>query len=92
VADVLAGNTKAVLADMLPTCLPPHIDGVALPPRRLTDAEVLRVQVVEDRGVGEAVYRSEDVVVGLRSIWVRDGDQWKAATLENFDPPSGRAP
>ncbi len=88
---VVDGDLNGVMADMLPAALPTVFDGVSVPRGDVTSAEVVRVSLDGDRGVGEAVYETPAGSIGLRSEWLFDGEGWKADALENFDPPSGTA-
>lgn len=84
VGRVGAGDVKAALADMVPENLPTVFEGVTVPRGAVHAYEIKDTRVDGDRRIGEAVYRTADTVIGLRSIWeLRDGT-WKAAALENF--------
>ncbi|WP_204164518.1 hypothetical protein [Nocardioides daejeonensis] len=85
VDNVVAGNMRDVLADMAPGSVPSVFEGVRTPQGPVRSADVLAARVDGQRAVGEAVYRLEDEVVGLRSGWVYDGSRWVADQLENFD-------
>lgn len=85
---VVAGDLKAVLADMAPGSVPAVFEGVQVPGAAIDSAEVLSARVDGERGVGEAVYATPDGVIALRSGWALIDGAWKADTLENFDPAS----
>lgn len=84
VAGVAAGDTAAVLADMVQAGLPTVFEGVEIPRGSIEAYEIVAVTVADDRMVGETVYRTAAGVVGLRSIWERHDDRWLAAELANF--------
>lgn len=86
VAKVVSGDLRGVMADMDPEVLAHVFEGVHVPRGRVSGAEVVSVSVTDGRGVGEAVYRTGDGVLGLRSGWVRRGGRWLADALENFEP------
>jgi len=85
VGRVFAGDLPAVLADMDPAALAHVFDGVVVPRGEVSAAEVIRVQVVDGRGVGEAVYSTTSGAIGLRSHWHRVRSTWLADGLENFE-------
>ncbi len=82
---VVAGDLKAVLADMAPGAVPAVFEGVETPAGGVRSAEVVDVSVEGARAVGEAVYRLDDRAIGLRSGWSHNGITWLADQLENFD-------
>ena len=81
---VVSGDLKGVMADMDPAVLATVFDGVAVPRGPVDSAEVVRVAVEADRATGEAVYRTPDAVIGLRSGWRQVEGRWLADHLENF--------
>ncbi|MGH3349817.1 MAG: hypothetical protein ACRDPS_04055 [Nocardioides sp.] len=83
---VVAGDLKAVLADMAPGSVPEVFVGVQVPRADVDSAEIVSVRLDGERGVGEAVYVTPDGAVGLRSGWALVDGVWKADLLENFDP------
>lgn len=83
---VVAGDLKGVMADMDPAALPTVFEGVNVPRGHVDSAEIVRVSVEDQRAVGEAVYRSPDVVIGLRSGWRIAEGRWLADRLDNFEP------
>ncbi|MER6969784.1 hypothetical protein ABT304_01880 [Nocardioides sp. NPDC000445] len=87
---VVAGDMKAVLADMAPGSVPGVFEGVQVPGAQVDAAEIrsARVDGEGERGVGEAVYTTPDGTIGLRSGWGLVDGVWKADSLENFDPAS----
>lgn len=82
---VLAGDLPAVMADMDPAALAHVFDGVEVPRGQVSAAEVVRAQVVDGLGVGEAVYTTPSGVIGLRSHWRQVRSTWLADGLENFE-------
>ncbi|MGY0540187.1 hypothetical protein ACW14X_21920 [Nocardioides sp. YJ-D4] len=85
---VVAGDMKAVLADMAPGSVPAVFEGVQVPGAQVDGAEIRSAVVDGERGVGEAVYTTPDGTIGLRSGWGLVDGVWKADSLENFDPAS----
>jgi hypothetical protein len=86
VAMVVEGDLKGVMADMEPASLAHVFDGVDVPRGDVDSAEVVRIAVVDGRGVGEAVYRTGARDIGLRSGWSYVDGRWLANSLENFEP------
>lgn len=82
---VVAGDLKAVLADMAPGSVPGVFEGVTVPQGDVMSAEVVRAVVEGGRGVGEAVYATAPGPIGLRSGWSIVEGEWKADHLENFE-------
>lgn len=85
---VVAGDMKAVLADMAPGSVPVVFNGVQVPGAQVDGAEIRSIVVDGERGVGEAVYATPDGAIGLRSGWGLVEGAWKADSLANFDPVS----
>ena len=85
---VVAGDMKAVLADMAPGTVPAVFEGIEVPGADVDGAEIRSIRVDGERGVGEAVYATPDGTIGLRSGWGLVDGAWKADMLENFDPVS----
>lgn len=83
---VVAGDLKGVMTDMDPAALPAVFEGVNVPRGQVDSAEIVRVFVEDQRAVGEAVYRTPDAVIGLRSGWHLADDRWLADHLDNFEP------
>src|SRR3954451_16548020 len=80
---VVAGDTQAAVADMLPGVIPAVYDGVTVP-RGITGRSIVAVYSKDGKWYGETVYETASGPVGLRSVWwPHDGD-WFAAELENF--------
>lgn len=88
---VAAGDTSAVLADMVQAKVPAVFDGVDLPRGKVCGHEIKDVRADGEFMVGETVYDVGDQVIGLRSIWENHDGRWLAAALENFPAtaPSG---
>lgn len=82
---VIAGDLKAVLADMAPGAVPAVFEGVETPAGEVRSADVVDMSVEGDRAVGAAVYRLDESAIGLRSGWRHDGTTWLADELANFD-------
>ncbi|WP_020661466.1 hypothetical protein [Amycolatopsis benzoatilytica] len=87
VAMVVEGDRKGILNDMAPGSVPSVFRGVNVPQDKVGSAEVVAVRVEGDRATGEAVYRTPDGPIGLRSGWGLVDGEWKADGLENF--PAG---
>lgn len=80
---VVAGDIKAVLADMVQEYVPAVFEGVDTP--GTVHAHTIRdVRADGDLMVGETVYDVGDRLIGLRSIWENHNNRWLAASLENF--------
>lgn len=86
---VVAGDSAAALADMLPGVVPAVYDGVTVPKGKVTSRVILGVYNRDGKWHGETVYRTAAGAVGLRSIWWLHEDQWFAAELENFPVDGG---
>jgi hypothetical protein len=80
---VVAGDTRAALADMLPGVVPAVYDGVTVP-RGATGRSIVAVFKKDDKWYGETVYDTPTGPIGLRSIWWLHDGEWLAAELENF--------
>lgn len=80
---VVAGDTRAALADMMPGVVPAVYEGVTVP-RDITGHVVVRVYKADGKWHGETVYETPTGPVGLRSIWWSQDGEWLAAELENF--------
>lgn len=80
---VVAGDSQAALADMLPGVVPAVYEGVDVP-RGVTGGSIVAVYKRGDRWCGETVYETPSGPVGLRSSWQLSGGEWLAAELENF--------
>ncbi|WP_068402981.1 hypothetical protein [Kribbia dieselivorans] len=85
---VVAGNLKALLADMLPEKLPTVFEGINTPGKDVVSARIVSMATDGDRSVGEAVYTTESGVIGLRSGWGLVDGAWLADELENFEVPA----
>src|SRR4051794_18551783 len=80
---VVAGDTQAALADMLPGVIPQVYAGVTVP-RDITGHRIVAVYDKDGKWCGETVYETATGPVGVRSIWWCHDGEWLAAELENF--------
>lgn len=85
VAMVVSGDLKGVMGDMDPAVVGTVFDGVIVPRGAVNAAEVISHAVDGDRAVGEAIYRTAEGSIGLRSGWRLADGRWLADHLENFD-------
>lgn len=83
---VVSGDLKGVMADMDPAVLATVFDGVNVPRGQVDSADIVRISVQDQRAEGEAVYRTPDGVIGLRSGWRSADGRWLADRLDNFEP------
>jgi len=81
---VLAGDFKASLADMVQSVIPAVFEGVVVPRGNVLTRNIVDVRKEGDRWIGDTVYETQEGVIGLRSFWVLDEGEWKAAELANF--------
>ena len=80
---VVAGDTAAAVADMLPGVMPAVYEGITVP-RDITGSTIVAVYKKAGTWYGETVYETESGPVGLRSVWWSHEGDWLAAELENF--------
>lgn len=80
---VMAGDSAAALADMLPGVVPAVYDGVILPGGPLTSL-IVGVYKKAGKWHGETIYDTAAGAIGLRSIWWLHEGEWRAAELQNF--------
>ncbi|MET8430443.1 hypothetical protein [Nocardia sp. NPDC004860] len=81
---VVAGDTKSILADMLPENLSTVFTGVEVPRTPVSAARIVGVTDEGDTRIGEAIYTTADGDIGLRSTWQNHQGRWLASALENF--------
>ncbi|MFC8529891.1 hypothetical protein [Nocardia sp. NPDC057227] len=89
VGKVAAGDTAGAIADMVQANLGTVFDGVTVPRGAVTGAEVRDVRAEGETRIGEAVYRTPEGPIGLRSIWENHDGVWLAAALQNFPVEEG---
>lgn len=87
---VLAGDVEASLADMVQSVIPAVFEGVKVPRGEVYERTIVDVRKEGDRWIGDTIYDTPRGEIGLRSIWVLENGEWKAAELENFPVEAAR--